>query len=438
MKTRLWKVVMFLLLGWMLSAEAGIAHEIYIPHIAGSKWNTVLLVDNNGLSNSTYGLTLYNASGRQVYHSGNMTAALSSQQAIDIKSLSGTAVTGIIDCDSEDVSFRLAYEHIAGGGLSEFLLPEKSYPYLGFYFSDFSQNVTWKGLALGNVNASDATVNLYAYGDGSLLEINRITLGPYERVAGPHTTWFPSVPFSRIDKIIAVSTSNLCGLSMSGNASSSLLLFTPGVGPIIRTAAETNSVLLADYYPLSTGYEWNYDGTDGNGDPAQTTIRVGNHVAVDVNGAVIGNAYREYRHYSNNGNIYNIWYEYMDCTAEEGFIYYGDDADDEDIRLSPPVSLPAEMQIGVPYSSNGDLYDSGALEGSMTFTGTILGRSPVDTPAGYFEDCIVILFAFEFPDGNPQISMAWWAKGVGMVLNKGIAGGGAKKLQELVSYDVTP
>ena len=114
MKKRMWKVAVILFVGFVLSTEAGIAYELYIPHVAGSKWNTFLLVDNNGTSASTYSLTLYDAAGAQVYHNGNMTAALSNQQIVDIKSLSGTAVTGIIGCESEDNNFRLAYEHIAG------------------------------------------------------------------------------------------------------------------------------------------------------------------------------------------------------------------------------------------------------------------------------------------------------------------------------------
>ena len=160
-------------------------------------------------------------------------------------------------------------------------------------------------MAVGNVNPTTATVNLYAYGGGELLGTKTITLGPYERVAGAHTLWFPSVSFAAIDKIIVVSANNLCGISMSGNTSSSLLLFTPGVGPIVRTAAETGSISLTDYYPLSTGYEWVYDGTDWDGNPAQTTVQVVNHVNVTVNSAVIGSAYKQYRHFSNNGNIYD-------------------------------------------------------------------------------------------------------------------------------------
>ena len=127
----------------------------------------------------------------------------------------------------------------------------------------------------------------------------------------------------------------------------------------------------------------------------------------------------------------------MDCTEEDGFTLYGSD-DSEEMRATPPATLPSDMQIGSPVSGSSDFYINGTLEGALTFTGTILGRSPVDTLAGYFEDCIVILSVFEFPNSDPQIFMEWWAEDVGMVFHKGVAGEGAKKVQELLSYDLTP
>jgi hypothetical protein len=99
---------------------------------------------------------------------------------------------------------------------------------VGFYFSDFSPNIAWKAIAVANMSGDPASVTLHAVGGGRLLGSAALALGANDKRVGHYTTWFPEIDFHQIERIIAVSSAaGLCGVTISGNADSSRLLFTP-------------------------------------------------------------------------------------------------------------------------------------------------------------------------------------------------------------------
>lgn len=242
---------------------SGLCLEAYIPHITGgaSNWTDYLEVDNGSVASQSFTLTLY-GQGNQLY-SGSFTVDGLSESVISLKSLSSNAECGVVTYNSNLLNFRLAYDNLNGGGVAEFRLTNELFATLCFYFSDFKTAISGKGIALANLNSSSATVEIYALGNGGIIDSTTITISPYERVTGIHSTFFPGLSFSDVKKIVAVSASNLCGITISGNADNSLMLFT--------RASE-----LADFDTggLTTWYR-DFDN-DGFGDSSDTTLSATN------------------------------------------------------------------------------------------------------------------------------------------------------------------
>lgn len=213
------------LLIWCVSGGVSIALEACIPYITpgSGDWVSYLQVDNNKLSTASFTLTLY-AGGIQVYQGSHSVSGLS-ELPITFSTLSLTADSGVISYTDAQLAFRCTYRSSAGG-LAEFTLTDGRYQTLGCYFSDISPDITWKGLALSNLNSTPATVRLYGIGGGSILGNTTITINPYSQVVDLYDHWFPSVDFSAIKKIIAVSSVGLCGVVISGSSDNSRLLFT--------------------------------------------------------------------------------------------------------------------------------------------------------------------------------------------------------------------
>jgi hypothetical protein len=213
------------LLIWCLGGGVSLALEAYIPHITpgSGDWTTYLQVDNNKLSTASFTLILY-ANGIQVYQANHTVNGLS-ESLLQFSTLAATADSGVISYTDAQLAFRCTYRSSAGG-LAEFPLTDGRYQTLGCYFSDISSDITWKGLALANLNSTPATVRLYAIGGGSILGNTTITISPYSKALGLYTQWFPSISFSAIKKIIAASSVGLCGVVISGDATNSRLLFT--------------------------------------------------------------------------------------------------------------------------------------------------------------------------------------------------------------------
>lgn len=245
------KLVITLFFLILLLPRTAIAIKVYLPHITGGThdWQDYLQSDNITSESLTFQLTLY-ASGSPVYH-GTFTVNAFSERVIKLKDLAATAETGVITYADDRLTFRLSYKNLVGGGGAEFHMTGDQSQLLAFYFSDILSTISWKGIALANMNYTTATTTLYAVGDGRILGKKTINILPYQRVVGIHTKWFPSVKLNEIKKIIVVSNSNLLGITISGNQGSSIMLFTAaapitdfnskGQGEVTITSPTTDS-----------------------------------------------------------------------------------------------------------------------------------------------------------------------------------------------------
>lgn len=200
----------------------------YLPHITGedADWSTLLLVDYNGALPAAFTLELFQ-NGVQIYNNQHPVSSAGTV-VLDLKALAPGAQLGRIQFDAANLlSFRVAYEHLTGGGLAEFQAPDNLERTLGFLFSDYVSSVAWKGLAIANHSSSPTTVTLYAQGEGATLSTASLSIPAYSRVRGLYSAWFPALAFSQVKRIVAVSSSeSLTGITISGDTASARLLFT--------------------------------------------------------------------------------------------------------------------------------------------------------------------------------------------------------------------
>lgn len=204
------------------------AYQAYIPHITGTGgfWRDYLQVNNDEDVKNSFTLTLYD-NGLQVYQQDFSVDGLS-QSIINLKTLVPNIESGcgVISYTSEGLYFRLSYEEKAGGGVAEFRLLNELNPTIGFYFSDFTSEVSWKALAISNPNPEAADVTLYALGNNGVLDTYNLNIAPFSKEVGLCTRWFPQIKLADIKEVIAVSGKGLCGVTISGNNENSFLLFT--------------------------------------------------------------------------------------------------------------------------------------------------------------------------------------------------------------------
>lgn len=230
---KLLALFLFVVAGTFLCGNA-LALSTYIPHITGGSadWTDYLQVNNNSPSAANFTLILYNK-GNQVY-SQTLTVGALSRSQIALKALNSNAETGIITYTEPGLVFRVSYSSWAGG-IAEFRTIDILGSNVGFYFSDFTNFVQWKGSAIANMGTTPAQVTLYALGGssgdsgGSILGTHTETINPKEKIVGTHSAWF-NVDLSRIESIVAVTTSSsLCGIAIGGDTALSRLLFTPAI-----------------------------------------------------------------------------------------------------------------------------------------------------------------------------------------------------------------
>lgn len=213
----------------LFAPAAALGSEAYIPHVTGNGgfWKTILQVDNNGATEASFTITLYDA-GRQVDESEFSVAGLG-RSVIYLRDLAAVENgSGQVTSTSALLDFRLNYESIPSGGLAEFLLNDGKYENLGFYFTDYTSSIVWKAIVVNNPNDIPANVTLYAVGSSRILGTVSLALEAHSKTDGLYTKWFPGVAFGEIKRIIAASDAPLTGVAISGNADNSLLLFTPG------------------------------------------------------------------------------------------------------------------------------------------------------------------------------------------------------------------
>ncbi len=235
------------------------AAKVCIPHLTGgaANWNDYLSIDNTGLLPATITITLYDSTGTQVY-SGQQTVAKLGEKVLKLKQLNANAQTGEISYTSETLIFRLSYENVYGGGVAEFLLTEDQNAVLAFLFSDFSKAIVSKGIALSNYGTLTATVQLYALGDGEVLDNTTISIPGLSKVVGTYSKWFPALEVSEVKKIIAVSSvSAMGGIVICANSDSSNLLFAPAV-PLVSFAAHSSDLtgIWHGEWISDDGYSW--------------------------------------------------------------------------------------------------------------------------------------------------------------------------------------
>ena len=228
------------LISCMVIPSTATAYEVFIPHITGTGgyWQDYLQVDNNDASPSSFTLTIYDK-GIQVYQD-SFTVDGQGSSLMDLKTLVPYAESacGVITYDSELLYFRLSYEQRSGGGVAEFRLTDDLYPAIGFYFSDYIPEVSWKAIAVSNMNSIRASVKLYAVGNGGIIGCADVAIAPLSKEVGLYTKWFPEIGFDEIDAIFAVSTQDLCGVTISGNATQSFLLFTAAAEVMIADSLQ--------------------------------------------------------------------------------------------------------------------------------------------------------------------------------------------------------
>lgn len=227
------------------------ARDLFIPHLTSAEpdWSDHLEVDNTGLTPAEFILTIYDADGSAVYGQTHSVAAIG-ETMLFLKELAPTARCARLSTESARLYFRLAHRNTLSGGVAEFALSEELSSTLGFFFSDVSPSISWKGIALANLSDQTLPVTLYALGGGRILGYETISLGPYQKTHGVHSQWFPEIAVTDIHKIVAVATSwALCGITISGNADSSQLLFTRA-----EPLTEFNP---ADFMPSDISGTWN-------------------------------------------------------------------------------------------------------------------------------------------------------------------------------------
>lgn len=302
------------LLLWCLSCSASFGLDAYIPHITPSSgpWASYLQVDNNKLTSASFILTLY-AGGVEVYQGSHSVNGLS-ESIIQCAALAPGADCGVINYTDTQLTFRCTYWY-SGGGLAEFALNDSRYQTVGCYFSDISPDITWKGLALTNFHSTPATVHLYAIGGGSVLGNTTISINPFSKVVGLYTEWFPTLAFSAIKKIIAVSDVGLCGVVISGDAANIRLLFTAGTELASFDAgtpptADVTGTWIGTWHSLDTPtdrgqitLDATQQGNTFSGSLAITNTDCGNVQGISVNGTVSGTTVTFSGRYNCQGNV---------------------------------------------------------------------------------------------------------------------------------------
>lgn len=287
---------------WCLGGGVSFGLTAYIPHLTphSASWASYLQVDNSNTSAASFTLTLYN-NGIAVYQGTLSVNGLSEKSfLIDFQN---TSLCGVITYSDPQLNFRCTYVS-SGGGMAEFALTGDRFQTLGCYFSDLSSSITWKGMALTNFTSTLATLTLYAIGGGSILGSTTISINPNSKVGGLYTQWFPSINFSTIKKIVAVSNTALCGVVISGDSSNSRLLFTPaselssftGSAPTMDLTGTWrgtwNSLATSVITRASSGQitaQVTQQGSNLTGTLALTSTDCGNIQGIALTGTVSGN-----------------------------------------------------------------------------------------------------------------------------------------------------
>lgn len=266
--------VMLCVAAGVLLCGSAFALDAYIPHItAGANdWTDYLQVNNNASSTANFTLYLYDGDGAQIYSQSHAVGGRSRYQ-VSLKALDSDAATGKITYTEPGLVFRVSYESEAGG-VAEFRAIDALGSNIGFCYSDFTSLVQWKGAAIANMGTTNATVNLYALGGsaqgtgGSILETHAETIPPKTKalVSNLISSWLEDLELGDIESIVAVTgSSSLCGIAISGDMTSSRLLFTPAAlvssfNPQAVTWNINASVNIGGVFPVTADFALTISG----------------------------------------------------------------------------------------------------------------------------------------------------------------------------------
>jgi len=211
-------------------ATLGLSRTLYIPHIhtANDSWETNLVVDNlKSPSPQGFNLTLYAANGSVLLNRQEYQVSAGQSLVVPLRPLNG--VTGIVECGSESMRFRLGYvaKESSGGGTAEFELPEKLSDTIVFSTSNYYGSLTWSGFAVFNGSDYDAQVNATIMTTSG--ETNAtLTVPAKEKVVDYFENQF-GVPFADINSVIfSTDTHCLTGITISGKENEKLLFTGTG------------------------------------------------------------------------------------------------------------------------------------------------------------------------------------------------------------------
>lgn len=175
---------------------------------------------------------------------------------------------------------------------------------------------------------------------------------------------------------------------------------------------------LTDCFPLAQGNTWTYQ------------YNLGGTWTSEVSGMVnIGG--REYaRVVSDGGEHAEYW------AVDSGGVYLGGFLEpDAEITFSPPLTIPAALEVGQQYQMTTTAYQDGSRLGSGTFRCVFVAIEPVIVPAGLFPTTAKLELEAAFPGGMGDHWHSWYAPGVGELICDKTALGGEDR-DELVSARV--
>lgn len=105
------------------------------------------------------------------------------------------------------------------------------------------------------------------------------------------------------------------------------------------------------------------------------------------------------------------------------------------LRFDKGFNVGPTMKIGEKARQRTLVYRGNKQLGYTICTTELVEKARVKVPAGTFQDCIRLRFTLGV-DAEAEIAEEWWAKGVGLVKWKGIAGASAGVSEALVAMDL--
>lgn len=247
MKRLSWRCVVVAAL-MLMAGRMAFAMEVNLTHVTSGTpgWQNMLQADNDSTSDADFSLTLYN-NGEAVYTETYTVPALD-RLVVDLTPLAPAVETGKITYTNAGLVFRLSYEYSANG-LAEFKLTDAAASTIGLYFSDFSSTLTTKGAAITNHSNASVQITLYAVGNGSILDTSSETIGPYGKIIGVNSDFFPGVAYGDLQRIfVQAPTPSIWGLMICSNADLSNFVFAPAqAAPSFVPDTGVSGYLVADH-----------------------------------------------------------------------------------------------------------------------------------------------------------------------------------------------